>query len=106
MKNKLSRLICAMCGEYFHGSPYRSKRCCSTECYKDLVLSRKVKMVSKCKYCGKDCKLTYCSKQCAKKRTKILLDISNRKKQQKQNPRVYTQEELDKFQKIKEYLCK
>ena len=59
----------------------------------------------KCKYCSKDCKLTYCSIQCAKRRTKILLDIENRKKQQKRNPRKFTTEELEKFDKIKEYLC-
>ena len=60
--------------------------------------------MNNCKYCSKQSKLDYCSVECANRRTKILLDIDNRKKQQKQNPRKFTTEELHKFDKIKEYL--
>ena len=58
-----------------------------------------------CAYCSKDCKLVYCSKECADKRTKILRDIEHIKQIQKKKKGKFTEEQMDKFRQIKQYLC-
>ena len=97
----LKPVKCLKCEKEFIYSAYRYLNLCSNNCFKTY----KPKKMNNCKYCGKDCKLDYCSVQCADRRTKILLDIDNRKKQQRQNRRKFTTEELEKFDRIKEYLC-